>query len=70
MPEHTRRKSVWARDIYRMAYRRAQGAANQQGHTRLSPSIAERRDYDYAWRDFMAGWRDGMRDWSRDSVSE
>ncbi len=70
MPRIKRRrytKPIWAEDVYHMAYGRAQGAAWRAGHGNLTPSLAEKQDYKYAWSDFMRGWYDGIDDWYKET---
>ena len=51
---------------YECGYQHAMTAFYQVGHTRVSPSITERHEFSYAWKDFMLGWRKAQKEYSYD----
>jgi len=48
-------------DAYRAGRSKLRYAAAQHGTVNLTPSIADREEWGYAWGDFMRGWNDEAR---------
>lgn len=53
----------WSKNAYECGYQHGMVAFSQTGHTNVSPSMTEKQDFGYAWKDFMNGWHKAQKDW-------